>query len=114
MGNQFSNSRLLFANDTILFYDASWEKLLYIQMVLIFFEAITGLRVNVGKSEIVLVGQVGNLSTLTNVLCCKTGSLPMTYLDMPLGAHYKAPLICNTILEKNGEEAFWVEMFIPV
>ena len=114
MGNQFSNSHLLFANDTILFYDASWEKLLYIQMVLIFFEAIMGLRVNVGKSEIVLVGQVGNLSTLTNVLCCKTGSLPMTYLDMPLGAHYKAPLICNTILEKNGEEAFWVEMFIPV
>lgn len=38
----------------------------------------------------------------------------MTYMDMPLGDHYKAPLIWNTILEKIGEEAFWVEMFIPV
>ena len=46
-------SHLLFANDTILFCDASREQLLYIRMVLIFFEAITSLRVNVGKSEIV-------------------------------------------------------------
>ncbi|XP_075654696.1 uncharacterized protein LOC142624842 [Castanea sativa] len=33
-------------------------------MVLIFFEAITGLKVNVGKSEIVPVGEVGNLDAL--------------------------------------------------
>ena len=46
-------SHLLFADDTILFCDASREQLLYIRMVLIFFEAITSLRVNVGKSEIV-------------------------------------------------------------
>jgi len=46
-------SHLLFADDIILFCDASREQLLYIQMVLIFFEAMTGLKVNVGKSEIV-------------------------------------------------------------
>ena len=79
-------SHLLFANDTILFYDASREQLLYNQMVLVFFEAITGLKINVGKSEIVPVGDVGDLNALASTLCCKVGTLPMRYLGMPLGA----------------------------
>ena len=78
-------SHLLFADDAILFCDASKEKLLYIRMVLIFFEAITGLKVNVGKSEIVPAGEVGNLGALARILCCKVGRLPMSYLGMPLG-----------------------------
>ena len=55
-------SHILFADDTILFCDASREQLLYVWMVLIFFEAITGLKINVGKSEIVPVGDVGDLN----------------------------------------------------
>ena len=82
-------SYLLFADDTILFCDASREQLLYIRIVLIFFEAITGLKVNVGKSEIVPVGDAGNLNALAHTLCCKVGTLPMRDLGMPLGAHYK-------------------------
>ena len=81
-------SHLLFVDDTILFCDASEEQLLHIHMVLIFFEAITGLKVNVGKSEIVPVGEVRNLDALARILCCKVGCLPMSYLGMPLGAHY--------------------------
>ena len=73
-------SHLLFADDTIIFCDASREQLLYIWMVVIFFEAITGLKVNVSKSEIVPVGEVGNLDALARVLCCKVGCLPMSYL----------------------------------
>ena len=53
-------SHLLFADDTIVFCDATREKLLYIRMVMIFFEAITGFKVNIGKSEIVPVGVVGS------------------------------------------------------
>ena len=75
-------SHLLFADDTILFCDASRDQLLYIRMVLIFFEAITGLKVNVGKSEIVPVGDVGNLIALARILCCKVGTLPMRYVGM--------------------------------
>ena len=92
-------SHLLFADATILFCDASEEQLLHIRMVLIFFEAIIGLKVNVGKSEIVPVGEVGNLDALALILCCKVGCLPMSYLDMPLGAHYKDSSIWNPIIE---------------
>ncbi|XP_075645160.1 uncharacterized protein LOC142616177 [Castanea sativa] len=62
--------------------------------------AFTGLKVNVGKSEIVPVGEVNNLDALANVLQCRVGSLPMKYLGMPLGSSFKSPLIWNPILEK--------------
>ena len=58
------------------------------------------MRVNGGKSEIVPVGGVENLNVLVRVLCCRVGSLPMTYLGMPLGAHYKDSSIWNPIIEK--------------
>ena len=65
-----------------------------------FLEVITSLKVIVGKSEIVPVGEVGNLATLACILFCKVGCLPMSYLDMPLGAHYKDSSIWNPIIER--------------
>ena len=93
-------SYLLFTNDAILLCDAFGEQLLYIRMVPIFFETITGLKVNVGKSEIVPVGDVGNLNDLARTLCCKVGTLLMRYLGMPLGAHYN-----DSLMWKDGENA---------
>ena len=49
-------SQLLFADDTILFCDASREQMLSIRLELSCFQAFTGLNINVGKSEIVPVG----------------------------------------------------------
>ena len=43
------------------------------------------MKVNVGKSEIVPVGEVNNLDALANILHCRVGTLPMKYLGMPLG-----------------------------
>ena len=48
------------------------------------FQAFTGLKVNVGKSEIVPVGEVNNLDALANILQFRVDSLPMKYLGMPL------------------------------
>ena len=73
-------SHLLFANDTILFCDASREQILSIRLVLTCFQAFTGLKVNMGKSEIVPIGEVRNIQFLANILQCKVGSLPMIYL----------------------------------
>ena len=51
-------SHLVFAVDTILFCDASKDQLLSITLALTCFQAFTGLKVNVGKSEIVLIGRL--------------------------------------------------------
>ena len=93
-------SHLLYVDDTILFCDANREQLLYIQLVLTCFEAITRLKVNLGKSEMVSVGNVGIVGDLAEILCCKVGSLPMQYLGMPLGTSFKAKSVWNPILEK--------------
>uniref|UniRef100_A0A2N9G0A5 Uncharacterized protein n=1 Tax=Fagus sylvatica TaxID=28930 RepID=A0A2N9G0A5_FAGSY len=42
--------------------------------------AVTGLRVNMSKSEMVLVGDVGDVTPLADFLCCRVGALPMQYL----------------------------------
>ena len=80
-------SHLLFADDTILFYDAFREKLLSIMLALTCFQAFIGLRVNVEKSEIVPIGEVSNIQTLANILQCRVGSLdlyPLDFLGYPI------------------------------
>jgi len=78
-------SHLLFVDNTIFFSDASREQLLSIRLALTCFQAFTDLKVNVGKIEIVPIGEVNNIQTLANIFQCKVGSLPMIYLRMPLG-----------------------------
>ena len=56
-------SHLLFADDIILFCNASREQLLSIRLALTCFQAFTSLKVNVGKSEIVPIGEVSNIQT---------------------------------------------------
>ena len=97
-------SHLLFADDTILFCDASREQILSIRLILTCFQAFTGLKVNMGKSEIVPIGKVRNIQSLANILQCKVGSLPMIYLGMPLGSLHKTPSIWNPILKRMDKK----------
>ena len=58
---------------------------------------VTRLRINVSKSEMVQISDADNLDTLADMLGCKVGSLPMSYLGMPLGASYKSSFVWNPI-----------------
>ena len=69
-------------------------------MLLLCFQAVTSLKVNALKSEMVPIEEVPNVFVLAKILGCRVGSLPMTYLGMPLGASHKSPTIWNLILEK--------------
>ena len=90
---------LSFADDKILFSDANYEQILYIWMVLTYFEAVTGLKVRVSWF-LVVFGEVQNRPELADTLWYKIGCLPTTYLGMPLGASFKPKSVWNPIIEK--------------
>ena len=51
-------SHLLFVDDTLVFCGPSKNRLMYLSWILMWFEAILGLRINLDKSELILVGGV--------------------------------------------------------
>jgi hypothetical protein len=86
-------SHLLFANDTMVFCEANPSHLCYLRVLLLFFEAVSGLKVNLVKSLLVPVGNVDNAAELAVILGCEISFLPLKYLGMLLGACYKAKSI---------------------
>ncbi|XP_059625407.1 uncharacterized protein LOC132268594 [Cornus florida] len=83
--HQLEISHLLFADDTLVFCEADESQLRYLRCVLVCFQAVSGLRTNVGKSVLVPVGEVQEVNSLVAVLGCKTSSFPISYLGLPLG-----------------------------
>ena len=72
-----------------------------------------GLKVNVGKSEIVPVGDVNNVDALVNILHYRVGSLLMKYLEIPLGTSFKIASIWNPVLEKMKKKLFgWKRLYL--
>ena len=73
----------------------------------------TGLKVNVQKSEMVPIGEVDDVYALAEILGCRVGILPMSYLGMPLGASHKSPSIWNPVLEKIERRlARWKKLYL--
>jgi len=86
---------------------------LSIRLALSCFQAFTSFKVNVGKSEIVPLGEVGNIGVLANILHCRVGNLPMKYLGMSLGTPYKTASIWNPILEKMEKKlSGWKRLYL--
>ena len=83
-------SHLLYADDTLLFCGASKDQLKFLSWLLMWFEALSGLRINLNKSEIIPVGSVENVQDLAFELGCGIGSLPSSYLGLPFGANHKS------------------------
>lgn len=69
------------------------DQLRNLQMVLLCFEAVSELRINLAKFDLVLAGNVPNMDTLAATLGCKAVSFPLKYLGLPLGAPFKSKVI---------------------
>ena len=97
-------THLLFADDTILFCNVDVEKILHIRVLLLSFQAVTGLKVNVHKSEMVPVGEIVDVHALAEILGCKVGELPMSYLSICRWELLITPLQFGILFWKNLSE----------
>jgi hypothetical protein len=106
-------SHLLFADDTLIFCEPNVEHFRDLRCLFLCFEAVSGLKINLSKSEIVPIGDVGDVRGLASILGCGVASLPMKYLGLPLGAHYKASAIWSGIIEKmESRLAGWKRLYL--
>ena len=69
-GRSLVVSHLLFANDNVILCDTNLDKILLLCMVLIWFKAMLGLKLNLCKLELVPVEEVPNTEVLVDVLGC--------------------------------------------
>jgi hypothetical protein len=66
-----SVSHLLFADDTLILCGADEEHLRNLRCLFRCFEAVSGLKVNLPKSEIVPIGEVEDIERLANIFGCR-------------------------------------------
>ena len=77
------------------------------------FEAMSGLRINLNKSEIIPVGPIDIFAELALELGCGIGSFPTLYLGLPLGASHKATRVWDSIEERFRKRlASWKMQYI--
>ena len=78
-------SILQYADDTIIFMEHDLEKALNMKLILCIFEQLSGLKINFHKSEIYCFGKAKEAeSEYTQLFGCELGSLPFTYLGIPI------------------------------
>ena len=97
-------SHLLFADDTIIFYEVRKEHLTSLSWVLAWFEATFGLRINLAKNKLIHVGEVEEIEEMAVELGYRVRSLPTVYLGLSLGAHHKAMFMWDGGGRENEEK----------
>lgn len=107
-------SYLLFADDTLLFCEVNHDHICALRALILCFEVIFRLKVNLGKSNVVQVGQVHNMDSMPSILGYKISHLPKKYLGLMFGAHYKPMSIWDDVLEKKIERKLtsWNRMYL--
>ncbi|RVW54845.1 hypothetical protein CK203_071588 [Vitis vinifera] len=99
-GNGVQVTHLLFTDDTMVFCEASLQQMTFLSWILMWFETISGPKINLDKSEILLVGRVENVEDLVLELGCKVGPQPSSYLGLPLGAAHKSVAVWDGVEER--------------
>ncbi|RVX03908.1 putative ribonuclease H protein [Vitis vinifera] len=106
-------THLLFADDTLVFCEPSTDQVSYLSWLLMWFEAMSGLKVNLDKSEIIAVGRVENVEEVALEFGCKVSRLPSTYLGLPLGARFKEVATWDGVEERLRKRlSIWKRQYI--
>jgi hypothetical protein len=91
-------SCILFVDDTLIFSRADPNHPCHLWCLLLCFATLR-LKINLAKSELVPMGNVGNVERLASILECGV-FLPLKYFGLPLRASYKMKSIWYSIIEK--------------
>lgn len=77
---------LQYVDDTVLMIECYDAYILNFKFLMYYFEWMSGLKINYHKSEVFLLG-VDSLEAqgVANMLNCKLGQLPLTYLGIAIG-----------------------------
>jgi hypothetical protein len=77
-------THLQYAEDTLILIQNSDEDIANLKFLLMFFEDMSGLKINYHKSEVIVVGQCEEEQTrIANLFNCKCGAFPFMYLGYP-------------------------------
>jgi len=71
----------------------------YLGCILLLFEAMFSLKVNLAKSVLIPIGEVLD-HHLAQFFGCRVDFLPSSYLDLPFGASYKCKIMWDLVVEK--------------
>lgn len=82
-------THLFFVDDMLVFSELDVNVLLNLICISLCFQAISGFKIYLAKSELVRLGGGANMERLAKVLGYKVEKLRINYLGMPLGAKYK-------------------------
>ncbi|GAU48545.1 hypothetical protein TSUD_99510 [Trifolium subterraneum] len=94
------NTHLQYADDTLFNGEASMDNLWSLKSILRSFELASGLRVNFSKSSIMGVNvNTEFLGMAERFLHCRVGSIPFTYLGLPVGASHRKDATWQPLLD---------------
>ena len=112
-GDVSNVSHFLFVDDTLVFYKDVEDEMLNLSWILLYFEALSRLRINLDKRVILPVGNVDNLHLLACELGCRVGSLPSSYLGLLLGSKINLTRVWEGIEEKFRRRlSAWMRLYI--
>lgn len=107
-------SHLQFANDTIIFCEATWDEIIIIKRILRCFEVVSSLKINFHKSMVCGIGvEEGLTKEFAKKINCLSQKSPLTYLGLPLGANPRSNSTWKPVVEKYKKKlASWKRRYL--